>query len=118
VINQKRGEGLYGPWVARNNFVHNNTIIHLGPSGMNVMVADHSREWFDDNSGNAFNYNTYVVPHDKRGYFVVTDGRARFSKLPDYAMEKEGKAQVASREPMKLECSRPGKDLVVPNGVN
>ena len=118
VINQKRGEGLYGPWVARNNFVHNNTIIHLGASGMNGMVADHGREWFDDNSGNAFDHNTYVVPDDKRGYFVVKDGRARFSRLPDYAMEKEGKAQIASREPMKLECSRPGKDLVVPNGVN
>jgi hypothetical protein len=105
VINQNRGKGRHGPWVARNNFVHNNTIIHLGASGASGMVADHGREWFDDNSGNLFDSNTYVVPHDKRGYFEVKDGRARFSRLSEYAMEKKGKVQIAARKPLKLVCS-------------
>ena len=109
VINQKRGDGLYGPRLARNNFVHSNTIIHLGASGLNGMVADHGREWFDNNSGNAFDSNTYVVPDDKRGYFVVKDGRAKFSRLPDYAMEKKGKVQISARKPLSLECPRAGK---------
>jgi hypothetical protein len=106
VINQKRGKGYHGPWVARNNFVHNNTIIHLGASGASGMVADHGKDWFDDNSGNLFDSNTYVVPHDKRGYFEVKDGRARFSRLSDYAMERNGKVQIAERKPLKLVCSQ------------
>jgi hypothetical protein len=107
VINQKRGEGRYGPRIAKNNFIHNNTIIHLGASGLNGMVADHGREWFDENSGNVFDHNTYVVPHDRRGYFEIKNGRARFSNLPSYAMEQKGTVQIATRRPMKLEC--PGR---------
>jgi hypothetical protein len=109
VINQRRGEGLYGPWLARNNLVHRNTIVHLGANGLNGMVADHELEWFDADSGNVFERNTYVVPHDRRGYFLVKRIDVRFSELPDYAMDKEGRVEIATREPMKLECHQPGK---------
>ena len=84
--------------------MHGNTIIHLGASGMSGLVADYGNEWFDDHSGNMFDRNTYVVPDGSRGYFAVKDGRARFSRLDDYGMEKERKVQVATRKAMKLEC--------------
>lgn len=106
VINQDRGEGRHGPWLAKNNFIHNNTIIHLAASGMSGMTADHGTEWFYDNSANKFDFNTYVVPHDKRGYFVVKDGRKAISELQDYAVEKHAKVQIAARKPLKLECTK------------
>ncbi len=101
VINQKRGEGRYGPRMAKNNFIHNNTIIHLGASGLNGMVADYGREWFDEKSGNVFDQNTYVVPHDRRGYFEIKNNRAKFSNLPNLAMEQKG--IVADRDPQTNE---------------
>ena len=106
IVNQDRGKGRHGPWVAKNNFVHNNTIIHLAAKGWNGLVADHGREWFDDNSGNVFDSNTYVVPRDDRAYFLVKDGRRRLSDLPRYAMEKGAKIQIVARQPMRLECPR------------
>jgi len=107
VINQKRGEGQHGPWVARNNFVHDNTIIHLGASGMSGIVADHDKEWFYGQAGNAFDRNAYVVPNDKRGYFAVRDGRQRFAKLADFAMERQAKVEFATRRPLRVVCGQP-----------
>jgi hypothetical protein len=106
VINQNRGEGRHGPWVAKNNSVYNNTIIHPAAEGMNGMVADHAREWFNKDSGNTFDFNTYVVPNDKRGYFLVKDHNIRFSELPAYGMEMHANVQVAKRKPLRLVCPR------------
>ncbi|MCC6948887.1 MAG: right-handed parallel beta-helix repeat-containing protein [Bradyrhizobiaceae bacterium] len=106
VINQKRGEGRYGPWVARNNFVHGNTIIHLAAKGFNGMVADHERDWFDESSGNRFERNAYVVPQGDHQYFVVKRQRRKLSELPAYGMERHADIQIEAYQPMKLECTQ------------
>ena len=36
VIHQDRGEGEQGPWHAVHNWVHHNTIVHLGPAARTV----------------------------------------------------------------------------------
>ena len=104
VINQNRGEGRHGSWVAKNNSVHNNTIIHLAEKGMSGTAADHAREWFHEESENTFDFNTYIVPNDKRGYFHAGNRNRRFSELPAYEMEAHAKVQVATRKPLELVC--------------
>jgi hypothetical protein len=73
---------------------------------MSGTTADHGEEWFYDSSGNKFDFNTYVVPHDKRGYFVVKDGRKALSELRDYAVEKHAKVEIAVRKPLSLNCPK------------
>lgn len=104
VINQERGEGGFGPWLAMNNKVHDNTIIHLAPKGMNGVIADYERKWFDDESNNKFDSNTYVVPDAGRPYFVVRDDGKRFRELPAEGMEMNAKVEIAKRKPMVLKC--------------
>jgi hypothetical protein len=106
VINQDRGTGRYGPWVSKNNSVHNNTIVHLAPKGMNGVIADHDEEWFDNEAANKFEDNEYVVPDLDKPYFVVRDRGKRFSELPEQGMEQKAKVTVATRKPLKLECPK------------
>jgi len=107
VINQGRGEGRLGPRVARNNSVHDNTIVHLGASGTNGMVADYAADWFFGASSNDFDRNTYVVPHLRRGYFAFGGNRIGFPALAERGLERNAKVEVTSapRKPMKLDCA-------------
>lgn len=61
IIQQERGGGVAGPYVALNNHIHNNTIVHLGVTGQNGMASDVEIDesyW----EGNLFDENTYYVP--------------------------------------------------------
>jgi hypothetical protein len=60
IINQERGSGTLGPWVAANNYVHDNTIINLGDQGKSGM-ADSSAGRLA--VGNRFDRNHYIL-HD------------------------------------------------------
>src|ERR1035441_2262265 len=44
LINQNRGRGPLGPWVAANNYVHDNTITYMGASGVSGIVDDTDRK--------------------------------------------------------------------------
>jgi hypothetical protein len=104
VINQDRGTGGYGPRVAKNNFIHDNTIIHLAAKGLSGMGADHGKEWFAEKSGNAFESNNYVVPRGGRAHFFVRERALQFSQLPKLGLEKQAKVRIAASEPLKIEC--------------
>jgi hypothetical protein len=60
VIDQKRGSGTLGPWVAANNFVHDNTITYLGIRGASGIVDDPKG---DTPVGNRFDSNRYILKH-------------------------------------------------------
>ena len=53
---QDRGSGSLGPWIVRNNYVHDNTIRNSGVSG----VAQDIGTSAVFNSGNRFDRNTYI----------------------------------------------------------
>jgi hypothetical protein len=68
IIQQNRGTGRYGPWVARNNWVHHNNITYLGNDAMSGAVAD----W--DEAGmlagnNRFDYNNYHFTGDPNRWY-------------------------------------------------
>ena len=107
VINQDRGEGRLGPRVAKNNSIHDNTIVHFGAHGSSGMVADYAADWFFGNSANAFDRNIYVVPHVKRGYFAFRGNRVGFPTLQNFGLEKNGRIEIATadRKPLKFDCA-------------
>jgi hypothetical protein len=57
IINQKRGSGALGAWVASNNSIHNNTVTFLGSTGVSG-VADDSGE--NNAVNNQFDTDHYV----------------------------------------------------------
>jgi hypothetical protein len=58
LINQNRGSGTLGPWVAANNYVHGNTITSLGATGYSGLADDTGSTV---SAGNLFNSNHYIV---------------------------------------------------------
>lgn len=62
IIQQNRGSGGLGAYEARNNLIHDNTLVYLsdaGESGAALSVED--AEWFWDVSVNRFENNTHIV---------------------------------------------------------
>jgi hypothetical protein len=58
LMNQSRGSGTLGPWVAANNYVHNNTVVYLGAGGYSGIVDDTGG---NSAVGNQFDYNHYTL---------------------------------------------------------
>jgi hypothetical protein len=58
LINQNRGSGALGPWVAANNYVHDNTVTHLGKNGRSGLVDDTGGTTA---VGNRFDSDHYIV---------------------------------------------------------
>lgn len=58
VINQKRGSGIMGAWVAANNYVHDNTVTYLGIKGL-CGLADDTK--LGAALGNRFDSNRYIL---------------------------------------------------------
>jgi len=58
IINQNRGSGSMGKWVAQNNTVHDNTVTYLGTGGGSGMVNDTGSHPV---LGNSFNSNHYYL---------------------------------------------------------
>jgi hypothetical protein len=57
IVNESRGSGSLGPWVATNDYVHSNTIIYLGTEGVSGYEDDGGG---DTSKSNLFDYNEYV----------------------------------------------------------
>lgn len=58
IINQNRGSGPMGAWIAANNTVHDNTITYLGTAGGTGMVDDTGSHPV---LGNSFQNNHYIL---------------------------------------------------------
>lgn len=62
IIQQNRGAGAYGPHLAANNYVHNNSVVYRGsPNGTSGVVGDYNQESLLRGENNRFDYNTYRV---------------------------------------------------------
>ena len=59
IINENRGNGLLGPYVAANNSIHDNTITYLGSSGYTGMVDDSAGA--NSPVGNLFDHDRYIL---------------------------------------------------------
>jgi hypothetical protein len=59
IIQQSRGSGAYGPYLAINNSVHNNIIIYWGSPGSSGEVADYNEATLLQSGNNSFDYNAY-----------------------------------------------------------
>jgi hypothetical protein len=87
IINQNRGSGTLGPWVAANNYVHNNTVTYLGVNGISGMV--------DDTGGNAavgnrFDSNHYITLNaDPTRYHWVWGANRGYEWTPFQTMGQE-----------------------------
>jgi Right handed beta helix region len=62
VVNESQSSGTVeptqGPWIAQNNYVHNNTITYLGTFGQSGLQDDTAS---DTSLGNIFDYNHYIA---------------------------------------------------------
>jgi len=58
ILNELRGTGSLGVWVASNNNVHNNTITYLGSGGSSGMISYPGGPAV---TGNQFDFNKYVL---------------------------------------------------------
>lgn len=104
IIHQKRGTGEYGEYLSQNNYIHNNRIIHLGNRGRNGMIADYQEKWFDTDSNNRFDRNTYVIPNPDLAGFAILDGFRTWKVFQENGMEPNGQLIVKQAQPMKLTC--------------
>ena len=66
IINQNRGSGALGPWVAANDYVHGNTITALGAKGDSGFADDTGST---ASLGNVFNSNHYIVQNGQSNKF-------------------------------------------------
>jgi hypothetical protein len=73
VINQNRGTGAYGPYIAQNNYVHHNNVVWTGASGGMGAVTDVNNSTFWGTSGNRFDYNTYHAPSLSQSHWNWSD---------------------------------------------
>jgi parallel beta-helix repeat protein len=67
IINQNRGSGTLGPWVAANNYIHGNTIKYLGSYG--------GSGWVDDTGGSTATGNLF----DSDRFIIQNGGGVRWT---------------------------------------
>jgi hypothetical protein len=68
IIQQNRGVGTYGPYLAINNSIHNNTIVYRAGGGASGEVADYNAQNLLQSGNNVFDYNSYHLSNPA-GYF-------------------------------------------------
>ena len=106
VIHQDRGEGEQGLWHAVHNWVHHNTIVHLGPRGQNGVVMDTDDDWYWAEADNRFDWNRYMVATPRSGYWTSHGSGGGWDHVRDLGLERNGEMIVAHRAPMELSCRR------------
>jgi hypothetical protein len=89
-VNQAdRGSGSQGPWVASNNYVHNNTTTYLGVKGRSGLEDDSAMQTA---TGNKFDSNVYVAPVDGAIFWVwSTTARLDWKGFQATGQEPHGK---------------------------
>lgn len=104
VIHQDRGDGAYGPWIAADNRVHHNTIVHLGSRGQNGVVMDTDDDWFWSEADNGFESNTYIVADETSEYWTSNDRDAVWEDVGDLGFEPNSERIVEQRTQRQLSC--------------
>lgn len=105
VVNQDRGTGKLGPFVAENNRVVGNTIIFLGNRGLSGIVADHNVKEFWKTNSNEFDGNRYLGVSPKRRFWMLNERQRNWMYIQDHGMERAGTIVDKSRRLKKLSCN-------------
>jgi hypothetical protein len=104
IVQQKRGEGAFGPRISSNNHIHDNLVIYLGEQGRSGMAADHDAVRFKAEGKNIFDSNTYIVPAEAQK-FIEVEGRKRdWDELQAKDYEVNGTRQIGTSLPLQLSC--------------
>jgi Ca2+-binding RTX toxin-like protein len=73
LIQQNRGSGTYGPYLVKNDYVHDNTIVSTNASGGTGGAADYQEAaMFSPSSGNRFDNNHYDMPDGSHWWWGVS----------------------------------------------
>lgn len=104
VIHQERGTGKYGPRVAYNNNIHDNTVVFLGRNGATGIVVDYDNDAFWKENNNTFRANKYfgVVPN--RGFWNLDERTRLWSYVVERGLEQGGMASDDNPGLPKLSC--------------
>ncbi len=106
IIEQARGNGMYGPRDAVDNSVHDNTIVHLGRHGLSGVVADTGDPAFWPRARNRFDRDIYIVPDGTYEHWTFQGRRQAWAGLAALEQERQGSLIVEQRAPRELSCSR------------
>lgn len=98
IINQNRGTGLYGPWLSKNDYVHNNDVLYerLDATAdkyalpMSGLGADYDQNNFFYVYNNRFDYNTYHTLHPDWYYWATQDWVVSFAGFQQRGQETHG----------------------------
>jgi hypothetical protein len=93
IISQNRGSGAYGPYVAINNSVHNNTIVYWGGVSSSGEVADYNEAALVQSGNNSFDYNAYHLI-DPNWYHWNWGTGVTFAQLQQAGQEVHGTADA------------------------
>ncbi|MPZ99210.1 MAG: right-handed parallel beta-helix repeat-containing protein [Dehalococcoidia bacterium] len=114
VVNQRRGDGVRGPWVSRDVRVLNNTIRYIGAVGQSGMGDDTDQSpACAGESGNVFDGNTYHVPDDATEYWAWC-GPVAWVGFQERGQELTGTLEIVASD-AATEPEAPAGDLP-PNG--
>jgi len=91
IIQQKRGSGAYGPYLAVNNSIHHNSIVYRGGVSSSGAVADYNQEQMLQTGNNHFDYNTYHLL-DPNWYHWIWGPGVRFA---GFQQESHGAADAS-----------------------
>jgi parallel beta-helix repeat protein len=86
MINQERGTGSLGEWVAANNYIHNNTVTYQGTNGSSGLV-----DYLGGNTavGNRMDSDSYTLPSGGTAHWVWFS-RMTWSQLQAAGEETHG----------------------------
>jgi len=108
IINQDREHdrdpGWEGSYIAKDNRVFDNRIIHLGSRGRNGLVADHLRTWFHKDGNNKFDKNTYVMPRENIKSFGIDTRFRTWKSARKRGFEPNGTLKIEQRKPTAVSC--------------
>ena len=108
IIYQDRGNGRYGPYLTTNNDIHDNQVVHTGPSGMSGIAVDFDRTNFWNQMTNRFRENTYINPSDSSRSWEFDNVDLRWADVQARGFEENSVLMVTTRAPMALSCGQPG----------
>ena len=80
MIQQDRGSGAYGPYLVRNNYVHDNHITYLGSFGLTGAAADFASDLLFS-SNNRFDFNHYYAPVADGHHWVWDDAMRTWTEF-------------------------------------
>ena len=107
IIHQDRDGGKYGPWNATDNYIHDNTVTYLDDHGHSGLVRDTERGWRENEHGNIFDMNKYIVTDEKSEHWRFDGGSdGSWNSVRKFGHERNGELIIEQRTPMKLSCDR------------